>query len=157
MFFFFFLRRSAHPGTHARSSWYSCAHTHTSCVPFMHSSASPLTTLPLSPSVVRLLSQMSTFRPFLLATSTYFGFYFQCFPVFVCLFVSPAPKILLRKIRKKNPPFLQKKGYFLPNDIIHLGSDGSSFGCSLLFVCESVCCLFISEMFHHLKSKAKTS
>lgn len=85
-------RSSWYSCTH--SSWYSCAHTHTSCVPFMHSSASPLTTLPLSPSVVGLLSQMSTFHPFLLATSKYFGFYFQCFPVFVCLFVSPAPKIL---------------------------------------------------------------
>lgn len=134
------------------------SHTHTSCAPFMHSSASPLTTLPLSPSVVGLLSQTSTFRPFFLATSTYFGFYFQCFPVF-CLFVrKPRPQNFTLKNWKKNPPFLQKKKrYFLPNDVIHPGSDGSSFGCSLLSVCESVCCLFISETFHHLKPKAKRS
>lgn len=85
------------------------SHTHTSCAPFMHSSASPLTTLPLSPSVVGLLSQTSTFRPFFLATSTYFGFYFQCFPVF-CLFVrKPRPQNFTLKNWKKNPPFLQKK------------------------------------------------
>lgn len=62
------------------------SHTHTSCAPFMHSSASPLTTLPLSPSVVGLLSQTSTFRPFFLATSTYFVFYFTVFScfLFVC-------------------------------------------------------------------------
>lgn len=63
----------------------------------MHSSASPLTTLPLSPSVVGLLSQMSTFRPSLLATSTCFGFYFQCFS---CI------RLFVRKPRPQN--FLQK-------------------------------------------------
>lgn len=65
------------------------------------------------------------------------------------------PQILLRKSWKEPilpPCHLKKEKLFSP---IHLGSDGSSFGCSLLSVCESVCCLFIPETFHHVIMKAK--
>lgn len=101
-----FLRRSAPPGIHAL--------THTSRVPFMHSSASPITTLPLSPSVVGLLPQMSTFRPvfcFFPGNSYVFGiliFSVTCLRLFVR---KHRPQILLRKSWKGPtlPPLPLKK------------------------------------------------
>lgn len=58
-------------------------------VPPMHPSASPLTTLPLSPSVAGLLSEMSAFRPFF--SSGDLHVFRLLFSVLVCLSVSPPP------------------------------------------------------------------